>query len=96
MVGGEHSRKISAPYLLRLGIDSVLNILNERITEWIHEFMNHKAVYRTAPATSGLLKTYIINKPWGKTIDSGWKKLESMRTRPVTVLDYSAVLGSTQ
>ena len=28
MVGGEHSVIISAPQLLRLGIDSVLNILN--------------------------------------------------------------------
>ena len=32
MVGGEHSLKISAPQLLQFGIDSVLNILNERIT----------------------------------------------------------------
>ena len=29
-VGGEHSLKISAPKLLRVGIDSVLKILNER------------------------------------------------------------------
>ena len=57
MVGGEHSLKISAPQLLRFGIDSVLKILNERMTfnESINEIINHKAVYRTAPATLGLL-----------------------------------------
>ena len=32
MVGGEHSLKISAPQLLRFGIDSVLKILNKRIS----------------------------------------------------------------
>ena len=32
MVGDEYSLKISAPQLLRFGIDSVLKILNERMT----------------------------------------------------------------
>ena len=32
IVGGEHSLQMSAPQLLRFGIDSVLKILNERIT----------------------------------------------------------------
>ena len=31
MVGGEHSLKISAPQLLRFGIDSVLKILNTNL-----------------------------------------------------------------
>ena len=39
MVGGEHSLKFSAPQLLRFGIDIV----------------SDKGVYRTAPATPGLL-----------------------------------------
>ena len=47
----EHFLKISAPQLLRFGIDSVLKILNKRITQ----LMNHEGVYRTAPATPGLL-----------------------------------------
>ena len=52
--GGEHSLKISAPPLLLFGIDSVLNIPNEKITQLINEWMNGKGVYRTAPATPGL------------------------------------------
>ena len=55
MVGGEHSLNISAPQLLWFGIDSVLKILNERITQSMNELMNHESVYRTAPATPGLL-----------------------------------------
>ena len=51
MVGGEHFLKISVLKLFRFGIDSVLKILNERMTEQ----MNYKGVYRTAPATPGLL-----------------------------------------
>ena len=53
MVGVEHSLKISAPQLLRFGIDSVLKILNERMTYSV----NDEGVYRSAPATPGLLKT---------------------------------------
>ena len=36
MVGGEHYLKMSAPQLLRFRIDSVLKILNERMTDWIN------------------------------------------------------------
>ena len=36
MVGGEHSLKISAPQLLLFEIDSVLKILNKRMTDWIN------------------------------------------------------------
>ena len=36
-VGGEHSLKISAPQLLRFGIDIVLKILNKRITQGMNE-----------------------------------------------------------
>ena len=53
MVGGEHSLKISAPQLLRFGMDSVLKILNERITQLVNELMNEGGVYRIAPATPG-------------------------------------------
>ena len=34
MVWVEYSLKISAPQVLGLGIDSVLNILNERMTDF--------------------------------------------------------------
>ena len=51
MVGFEHSLKISAPQFLRFGIDSVLKILNERITESV----SNKGDCRTAPVTPGLL-----------------------------------------
>ena len=40
MVGGEHSLKISAPQLLRFGIDRVLKIMNERINQLMKEWMN--------------------------------------------------------
>ena len=73
MVGDEHSLKVLAPQLLRFGIDSVLKILNERMTQimtyWINESVNDEGVYRTAPATPGLLITifpsnrYVINRP---------------------------------
>ena len=49
--GGEHSLKISAPQLLQFGIDSVLMILDERITNSV----NYEGVQRTAAATPGLL-----------------------------------------
>ena len=40
MVGGEHSLKMSASQLLRFGIDSVLKILNKRITQLINQSIN--------------------------------------------------------
>ena len=49
--GDEHSLKISALNLLWFGVDSILKILNERITK----LMNDKGVYRRARATQGLL-----------------------------------------
>ena len=55
MVGDEHSLKISAPQLLWFGIDSALNIFPQTITF----LLNHEAVYRTAPATPGLLITSV-------------------------------------
>ena len=58
-MGYEHSLKISAPQLLRFGIDSVLKILNERMTQLINELMNDGGVYRTAPATPGLLIKHV-------------------------------------
>ena len=39
MVGGEHSLQISASQLLRFGIESVLKILNERITDWMNKLL---------------------------------------------------------
>ena len=54
MVGGEHSLKISAPNLLRFGMDSVLEILNKRITYQMNELIINEGVYRTALATRGL------------------------------------------
>ena len=63
MVRGEHSLKFFAPQLLRFVKDSVLKILegwlnNESMNEWF----NDKGVFRTAPATPGLLK--IALKTW--------------------------------
>ena len=49
----ERSLKISALWLFRFRIDSALNIFPQTITQLV----NYKAVYRTAPATPGLLKT---------------------------------------
>ena len=43
-----------APQLFRFGIDSVMKILNTK-DYLMNEIMNHKAVYRKAPATPGLL-----------------------------------------
>ena len=40
MVGGEHSLKMSAPYLLRFGCNDVLKVWRKRITEWINDWMN--------------------------------------------------------
>ena len=60
MVGGEHSLKISAPQLLRFGLDSVLKIVNKRITDLINESVSYKGVCRTARATPGLLITKVF------------------------------------
>ena len=54
--GGEHSLKISAPYLLLFVIYDIMKIWRKRLTELTNESINDKAVYRTAPATPGLLK----------------------------------------
>ena len=59
MVGGEHSLKISAPQLLWFGIDSALKIFPQTMSELMNESINREAVYRTAPATPGLLKIYM-------------------------------------
>ena len=53
MVGGESSLKISAPQLLRFGIDSVLMMLNKRMTQLISELIHYKGIYKTAPETRG-------------------------------------------
>ena len=63
MLEGEHSLKMSDPQLLRFGIYSVLKILNERMTQSVNESVIYKGVYRTAPATLGLLTT------WGSPVD---------------------------
>ena len=55
MVGGEHSLKISDPWLLRLGIEGVLKIFREK-GDSVRKLMNVNCVSRTAPATPGLLK----------------------------------------
>ena len=55
--GGWTFSQMSVPQLLRFGIDSALKILNEIINQWINEIMNLQGVYRTAPATPGLLNT---------------------------------------
>ena len=55
LVWGEHSLKISVLKLKLFGIYDVVNIWRKRIGDLINEFVNHKAVYRTAPATRGLL-----------------------------------------
>ena len=45
-VGGEHSLKISAPQLLRFGIDSVLKIMT-------HKLINDKGVCKNSPGYTG-------------------------------------------
>ena len=45
--------RLGRPQLLRLGMESVLKIVNKKS---LNKLMNHKVVYRTAPATPGLLK----------------------------------------
>ena len=57
MVGGKHSFKISASQLLPFGIYDVVKIGRKRASE----SLNDEAVYRTAPATPGLLNTSVFN-----------------------------------
>ena len=38
-----------------------MKIWRERLTELINELMNDEAVYRTAPATPGLLNNFVVN-----------------------------------
>ena len=51
MVGGEHSVKIWASQLLRFGIESVLKVLNKRITYLFDQLIIYKGIYKTALAT---------------------------------------------
>ena len=56
-VGGKQSLKISALQLRRFGIYDVLKIERKRMTDQPTQSIIYEAVYRTAPATPGLLKT---------------------------------------
>ena len=67
IVGGEYSLKISTPQFLWLGIDSILKILNKKITQWMNEWMSEKSVCRRAPATQSLLN---MQKKWKSDITS--------------------------
>ena len=59
----EHSLKISAPQLLRFGIECLQDSkLNDHS---INQSANDTGVYRTAPATPGLLITPLSKKPDG-------------------------------
>ena len=66
MGGVVHFLKILAlaAKLFKFRIDSVLKIQNERITEYMHEWMNELlndgGEYRRTPATSRLLKTFSL------------------------------------
>ena len=60
---GEYLLKNSVPQLLGFGIDSVLKILDNRMTqsinqyEWMNESVNHKSDCKTALATPGPFKS---------------------------------------
>ena len=57
--GGEPSLKCSAPLLLRFGNEGLMEIFKIKIpTKWMNYY---KAVYRIAPATTGLLITHLQN-----------------------------------
>ena len=55
--GGRWSfSQMSAPWLYRLGNESLLKIWRKRITHWLNVWINDKGVYRTAPATPSQFK----------------------------------------
>ena len=55
---GEHSLTISAPLLLLLLIYDIMKIWRKKLTDSLNQWINDKAVYRTTPATPGLLNIY--------------------------------------
>ena len=55
IVWDEHSLKISALELFQFGFDSVLKMFGLKGHLIINELINHEPVYRTAPATLGML-----------------------------------------
>ena len=98
-VGGNNSLKISAPKLLRCGMDLVLYILKKRITDlYMNQWINDKGVYRTAPATSGLLNIYIPSPSLGKNLKwlrqkqfSIWTAMNALKVAVKTKLQ--SILG---
>ena len=60
MVEGEYSHKISAPQLFRFGCNDILKVWRKRMTDWLTDWMSDKGDCRTAPATPGLLITYMF------------------------------------
>ena len=50
MVGGEHSLKMSAVYLLRFGCKDVLKVWRKRVTQVINQLISNIDACRTAPA----------------------------------------------
>ena len=60
--GGEHSLKISAPWLLQFGREGILNILRKRMTDSGTDLINEYGVSRTVLATLGLLTLVALGK----------------------------------
>ena len=58
MVGGKYSLKISAPQLLRFGIDSVWTILNKRSTD-----DSEKKEYLMNQSMNELIRKVFIEQP---------------------------------
>ena len=58
IVWDEQFLKISAPKLFRFAIEGVLNIYFHKPWLTLLTLMSDKAVYRTAPATPGLLNIW--------------------------------------
>ena len=60
IVSGEHTLKVSAPYLLWFGRECILQKFAQRITQWGIWLISNKGVFTTTPATPGLLNYITI------------------------------------
>ena len=71
MIKGKHSLKISAPQLLRFGIDNVLKIMNKRMTKLVNRVMNelgaaHKLCQRPKRGWGGGRKMLTMDDKGGR------------------------------
>ena len=92
-VVGENSLKVSASQLLLFVTYDILIIWRKRLTDWVTESINNKAVCRTAPATPGLLIMPMYSKAlkiiqWYANFSKSMKSIRKCLQVCTSIINY--------